>query len=43
MENIMSEVKLKTEGLRSKLTKTQKDLQGVKASFDTQMNDLWKP
>jgi arsenate reductase-like glutaredoxin family protein len=40
MENVMSEVNLKTESLRNELTKTKKDLKGVKASLDTQRDDL---
>jgi hypothetical protein len=40
MENAKSDVNLKTEGLCNELTKTQEDLQGAKAFFDTQKNDL---
>jgi predicted transcriptional regulator len=36
MENVMTEVNKKTEGLRKELNETQKDLQITKASLNTQ-------
>jgi regulator of replication initiation timing len=40
MENVMLEDNLQTESPRNELTKTEKGLQGVKASLDTQRDDL---
>jgi hypothetical protein len=40
MENVMTEVNQKTEGLRRELYETQKDLQVTKASLNTQRDDL---
>jgi hypothetical protein len=40
MEDVMTEVNQKTEGLRTELYEAQKDLQVAKASLNTQRGDL---
>jgi hypothetical protein len=40
MENVMTEINQKTEGLCTELYETQKDLQVTKTSLNTQRNDL---